>query len=80
MGNPLRNIVIMRQVADVACSHVGDRCRIVSAALLGFVVHLEQLPSTALSYARTAHLSAPRVTAAVKRPSPSGVMTRRPRA
>jgi len=31
-------------------------------------------------YARMAHLSASRVTSTVKRPSPSGMMTRRPRA
>ena len=30
--------------------------------LLGFVVHPEHAPSTALGYARIAHLSAPRVT------------------
>ena len=47
--------------------------------LLGFVVHPEHAPSTAVRYARIAHLSAARVTSTVKRPSPSGVMTSRPR-
>ncbi len=44
--------------------------------------HVDRPPalSTAVGYARIAHLSAPRVTSAVKRPSPSGVMTKRPRA
>jgi hypothetical protein len=36
--------------------------------------------STAVGYARISHLSAPRVISTVKRPSPSGVMTSRPRA
>jgi len=53
---------------------------VVYPELLGFVVPPEYALSTALGYVRTAHLSAPRVTSQVKRPSPSGVMTRRPRA
>jgi hypothetical protein len=63
-----------------ACGHFGDRRPIVYPELLGFVVHPEHAPSTALGYARIAHMSAPRVTSQVKRPAPSGMMTRRPRA
>jgi hypothetical protein len=52
-----------RPEADhVARRHFGDRGPIVHTELLGFVVHLENAPSTAVGYARIAHLSAPRVT------------------
>jgi hypothetical protein len=70
-----------RAVHDhVACGHFGDRRPIVYPELLGFAVQPEHAPSTALGYARIAHLSAPRVTSTMKRPAPSGVMTSRPRA
>ena len=50
-----------------------------SDQLLGFVVPPEPAPSTALTYARIAHLSAPWVTATAKHPAPRGVRTSRPR-
>jgi hypothetical protein len=79
--DPRRHLPRGEQVHDhVACGHFGDRLPIVHPEFLGFMVHPEHAPTTALGYARIAHLSAPRVTSQVKRPSPSGMMTRRPRA
>ncbi len=62
------------------CLFGGDGGPMVHPEFLGLVVDPEDVPATAPVYARIAHLSAPRVTSTVKRPSPRGVMTRRPRA
>jgi hypothetical protein len=49
--------------------------RLFCLELLGFAVHPEHAPSRCLGYLRIAHLLAPLMTSAVKRPLPSGVMT-----
>jgi hypothetical protein len=54
---------IGRLAVHMARRHFGDRRPI---------VHPEHAPSTAVGYVRIAHLSAPRITSAVKRPAPSG--------